>query len=311
MSSVRLNRFDLNLLVALDALLSEKNVTRAGERVFLSQPAMSAALGKLRDYFRDPLLVRVGREFELTPRGLALVEPVRAMLMHAQEVVGTYPVFDALTARRTFSMMTPDFVVPWLMPRVLQHLVQRAPTVHIQLESWCAAGPSRLQTGEIDLFVTLDSPRILGLASYPESLCSIQLRPLRWVCIVASDHPEIKDELTREQFLSQPHIYVRAQGDMHPIDETVRRHLHLDLDIRVTAENVLEIPFMIPGTTLLALVPESLALQLTKCLSIRILQVPDGILPPRRIDLYWHRRNEPDLGHAWLRTVVRDAAAVR
>src|SRR5882757_11534853 len=89
MSSMRLNRFDLNLLMALDALLNEKNVPRAGERVYLSQPAMSAALGKLREYFRDPLLIRAGRDFELTSRGLALIGPVREVLMHAQVVLGT------------------------------------------------------------------------------------------------------------------------------------------------------------------------------------------------------------------------------
>ena len=83
MSSMRLNRFDLNLLMALDALLNEKNVTRAGERVFLSQPAMSAALGKLREYFRDPLLVRVGRDLELTLRGLALIGLVCEVLVYA------------------------------------------------------------------------------------------------------------------------------------------------------------------------------------------------------------------------------------
>src|SRR5688572_14126405 len=85
---MQLNRFDLNLLIALDALLHEKNVTRAAERVFVSQPAMSAALQKLRDYFDDPLLVRVGRDMELTPRGLSLVEPVREALLRIQATLG-------------------------------------------------------------------------------------------------------------------------------------------------------------------------------------------------------------------------------
>ena len=303
-----LNRFDLNLLVALDALLNERNVTRAGTRVCRSQPAMSAVLGKLREYFNDPLLVRVGRDLQLTARGLALVEPVREMLLHAQVVLGTQPVFDASSAQRTFTMMVPDFVVPWLMPRVLHRLVQWAPGLRIQVDGWSADGPSRLVNAEIDLFVTLDSPRILGLEYYPDSLCSAQLRPLRWVCVVSSDHPLVGDELTREQFLTLPHIYVRTQGDTHAVDESVRRQLHLDLDIRVTTDNVLEIPFMIPGTPLLALVPESLALQLDDCLAIKLLEIPRGILPARRVDLYWHRRNEPDVGHTWLRNLVLEVS---
>ena len=89
--AMQLNRFDLNLLIALDALLHEKNVTRAAERVFVSQPAMSAALQKLRDYFNDQLLVRVGRDMELTPRGLSLVEPVREALLRIQITLGTQP----------------------------------------------------------------------------------------------------------------------------------------------------------------------------------------------------------------------------
>ncbi|HEY0802029.1 MAG TPA: LysR family transcriptional regulator, partial [Steroidobacteraceae bacterium] len=189
MSSMRLKRFDLNLLIALDALLHEKNVTRAGERVYLSQPAMSVALAKLREYFNDPLLVRVGRDLELTARGLALVEPVRDMLMHAQVVLGTQPHFDACSAQRLFAIMVPDFVVPWLMPRVLQRLLQWAPGLRIRTENWSASGPVRLVNGEIDLFVTVDTPRILGLTNYPDSLCSAQLRPVRWVCVVSKDHP--------------------------------------------------------------------------------------------------------------------------
>src|SRR5882757_9551203 len=113
MSSMRLDRFDLNLLMALDALLNEKNVTRAGERVFLSQPAMSATLGKLREYFRDPLLVRVGRDLKLTSKGLALIKPMHEMLVHAQVTLKTQPNFNTSSTKHQFAIMVPDFVVPW------------------------------------------------------------------------------------------------------------------------------------------------------------------------------------------------------
>src|ERR1700722_9623392 len=205
---------------------------------------MSAALGKLREYFNDPLLVRVGRDLELTTRGLALVEPVREMLRHAQVVLGTQPAFDASVAERVFTITAPDFAVPWLMPGMLQRLVEWAPNICVHVESWCTNGPARLVSGEIDLLVTLDSPRILGLASYPEFLCSATLRPLRWVCVVSADNPEIGDELSREQFLSLPHIYLRTHGDIRPVAETVHKHLHIQLDVRATTDNVLQIPFM-------------------------------------------------------------------
>src|SRR5580692_6360726 len=104
-TAMQLNRFDLNLLIALDALLHEKNVTRAAERVFVSQPAMSAALQKLREFFDDQLLVRVGRDMQLTPRGLSLVEPVREALLRIQATLGTQPTFDPATVRRTFTLI--------------------------------------------------------------------------------------------------------------------------------------------------------------------------------------------------------------
>ena len=131
---MHLNKFDLNLLIALNALLQEKNVTRAAERVYVSQPAMSAALQKLRDYFRDPLLIRVGREMELTPRGLSLVEPVRDALLHVQATLGTQPSFDPATVERIFSLSIRDYMVPRLMPGVLRHLLAEAPKVQCLVE---------------------------------------------------------------------------------------------------------------------------------------------------------------------------------
>jgi len=88
---MQFHRFDLNLLIALDTLLREKNITRAAEKVFVSQPAMSAALHRLRDYFGDPLLVRVGRDMELSPRGQSLIEPVREALLLIQATLGSQP----------------------------------------------------------------------------------------------------------------------------------------------------------------------------------------------------------------------------
>ena len=304
------SRFDLNLLVALDALLHEKNVTRAAERVFVSQPAMSLALGKLRDYFNDPLLVRVGREYELTARGLALVEPVREMLLRAQGVLGTQPLFDASLAKRMFKIMIPDFVATGLLPHVLRRLVERAPGIRLQLENWCSLGPAHVVNGDVDLLITLDNPLILGLEKFPESLCRAHLQPQRWVCVVAADNPVVQGELTREQFLGLPHVSLRVPGDRQPVDEAVRKRLNVDLDVRVATDNVLQIPFLVPGTPLIAVMPEAIARLLTGCLAVKVVEIPEGLVPTRRVELFWHRRNEPDPAHAWMRDMLLDAAGV-
>src|SRR6186713_1385511 len=131
---MQLNRFDLNLLIALDALLHEKNVTRAAERVFISQPGMSAALQKLRDYFGDPLLVRVGRDMQLTPRGLSLVAPVREALLQIQATLGTQATFDPRTVQRTFTLIVSADALMRVMPAVLRRIAQEAPGVRCHIE---------------------------------------------------------------------------------------------------------------------------------------------------------------------------------
>lgn len=302
--AMHLNRFDLNQLIALDALLQEKNVTRAAERVFVSQPAMSSALGKLRDYFGDPLLVRCGRELELTACGLALVEPVREVLLKAQAVLGVETAFNPSTARRTFPLIAPDFAGVSLIPRVLLLLLQRAPGIRLQLENWSATAPTKLVNGEVDLLVTLDSPHLLGPEAFPECLSRTSLQPQRWVCALWNAHPLIEGDLTREQFFALPHICLRFSGDRVAIDETVRKRLNVALDVRVATDTILQIPFLLEGTPLLAVVPDGWVRQLTAAFAIRVVPVPEGILPVRHLDLFWHRRSTEDAGHTWIRSLL-------
>src|SRR5688572_23957182 len=154
---MQLNRFDLNLLIALDALLREKNVTRAAERVFVSQPAMSAALHKLREYFNDPLLVRVGREMDLTPRAISLVEPVREALLRIQVMLGTQPTFDPMTARRDFTVIMSEEAVPGVLPALLRTLSIEAPQLDLHIEMISPSALSRLEYGEADLCLCLEN----------------------------------------------------------------------------------------------------------------------------------------------------------
>src|SRR3984885_6444441 len=124
---MQFHRFDLNLLIALDTLLREKNITRAAEKVFVSQPAMSAALHRLRDYFGDPLLVRVGRDMELSPGGQSLIEPVREALLLIQATLGTQPTFTAATTQREFTLILSAGGVPGLLPPSLERAAAARP----------------------------------------------------------------------------------------------------------------------------------------------------------------------------------------
>jgi DNA-binding transcriptional LysR family regulator len=248
---------------------------------------------------------------ELTPRGLALLEPVRNSLLSIQAMLGTQPAFDIASARRTFSAMLPDFVAPWLTPQLMRRVTAEAAGVRLQFENWSTAGPARLVSAELDFFVALDNPRLLGLTRFPEALCSAELRRINWVCAVARDHPTVRDELTREQFLSLPHVYVRVPGEALPVHEAVQRQLRLELDVRATTNSVLEVPFMLPGTDLIAILPQSLAELLSPCLEINVFPLPKGLSLTAKVSLFWHKRNESDALHAWMREVFLDSARQR
>src|SRR3954465_6759103 len=210
---MQLNRFDLNLLIALDALLREKNVTRAAERVFVSQPAMSAALHKLREYFNDPLLVRVGREMELTPRGESLVESVREALLRIQMMLGTQPTFDPKTARRDFTVIMSEEAVPGVLPPLLHTLSHQAPELDLHIEMISPTALSRLECGEADLCLCLESLHMFDLRAYPENIRSTPLRPVKWVCAVSQDHPVVRGTtLTLEQYIGLKHLFGRPGG---------------------------------------------------------------------------------------------------
>jgi LysR family transcriptional regulator, nod-box dependent transcriptional activator len=306
---MQLNRFDLNLLIALDALLHEKNVTRAAERVFVSQPAMSAALQKLRDYFNDPLLVRVGRDMELTPRGLSLVEPVREALLRIQATLGTQPTFDPATVQRTFTLIVSADAILRVMPAVFRRISREAPGIQCHIEHFSETTLSRLEYGDADLYLGLNSLRLFGLRAFPETLRIIDLRPVRWVCVVSKDHPHVEDRISEAQYLALPHVFGWPSGHTIPLEELVRRLANANIDVRATTQGLLEIPSLIAGTELIATLPEHLALALEKLAPVKVLALPFET-PETREVVIWHKRNEPDPGHAWLRDIVIEAARI-
>jgi DNA-binding transcriptional LysR family regulator len=301
--AMQLNRFDLNLLIALDALLREKNVTRAAERVFVSQPAMSAALHKLREYFNDPLLVRVGREMELTPRGSSLLEPVREALLRIQLMLGTQPTFDPKTARRNFTVIMSEEAVPGVLPALLRTLSLEAPELDLHIEMISPSSLSRLEYGEADLCLCLENLQMFDLRTYPESIRSMPLRAVNWVCAVCSDHPTVKDSLTLEQYTSLQHLLGRPGGFTGSADQLVHTLLDIDLKVHMTLPSLLQLPLALPGSTLAATLPERVARLFASVLPIKILPLPFDV-PRTQEVLLWHKRHESDPAHTWLRELI-------
>ena len=300
---MQFHRFDLNLLIALDTLLREKNITRAAEKVFVSQPAMSAALHRLRDYFDDPLLVRVGREMELSPRGQSLVDPVREALLLIQATLGTQPTFTAATTQREFTLILSEEAVPGLLPAILQRVSTEAPGIRITIELVSHSVMTRLEYGEADLCLCLDSLRLFDVRSYPDTLRTVKLRPVHWVCVVDRDHPTVGDSLSEEQFYALPHVFGRPGGYTATAQELVRRLFDVDLPVHITVPSLLHLPLVVRGTRLVATVPDRVAQMFADTLPIKTFPLPLNI-PPLHEILLWHKRHDSDPAHAWLRDLV-------
>ena len=300
---MQFHRFDLNLLIALDTLLREKNITRAAEKVFVSQPAMSAALHRLRDYFGDPLLIRVGRDMELSPRGQSLVEPVREALLLIQATLGTQPSFTAATTQREFTLIMSEEAVPDLLPALLERVSSEAPGIRINIELVTQTALSRLEYGDVDLCLCLDSLRLFEARAYPDTLRSVRLRPVRWICAVDRDHPTVGDNITAEQYFSLPHVFGRPNGYTASAQELVRRLLDIDLQVHITVPSLLHLPLVLRGTRMIATLPERVAHMVSASMPIKTFSLPVET-PTMHEILLWHKRNESDPAHAWLRELV-------
>jgi LysR family transcriptional regulator, nod-box dependent transcriptional activator len=300
---MQFHRFDLNLLIALDTLLHEKNITRAAEKVFVSQPAMSAALHRLRDYFGDPLLVRVGRDMELSPRGQSLVEPVREALLLIQTTLGSQPTFTAATTQREFTLILSEEAVPDILPAFLRRVSTDAPGIRINIELVSHSALNRLEYGEADLCLCLDSLRLFDVRAYPDTLRSVRLRKWRWVCAVDRDHPTVGDSMSAEQYLALPHVFGRPSGYTATSEELVRRLFDIELPVHITVPSLLHLPLVLKGTRLVATMPERVAQMYASSLDVKTFPVPIET-PELHEILLWHKRNDSDPAHTWLRDLV-------
>lgn len=299
---MQLQNFDLNLLKSLDALLTEKSVTNAAERVFLSQPAMSGALRRLRDEFNDQLLIRNGRDMELTPLGASLAISVREMLQSIQLMLDTQVRFDPATARRSFNFAMTDYAAMVLMPRVLQRLTEEAPYITCNVQGVDETVSARVMSGDVDLFVGIRPWLDANEAKFPSGLQAEPLFSDHFSCLVALDHPDIGASLSLEQYCALPHGLVRFPRQVRSLVESQVAVLGLDLKVGVTAANFAALGLMLPHTRLVATVQHRLAEVLARALPLKILACPIAI-PPLEEVLIWHPRAALDPAHDYIRSI--------
>lgn len=303
---MHLDGFDLNLLVALNALLEEKSVSRAAERLFLSQPAMSGALQRLRERFNDQLLVRTGQRMELTTRAQSLIEPVREVIHLSQSMIATRQKFNPASMQRSFTILMSDVPAALLISRVIARVLAEAPDITLRLLPVMSYGDRYLDAGDADFSIRPEeghlNPR---LASH--SLHKASLFKDRWACVIAADHPLVGDTLTVADYLQYPHLSMSFGEGVASIAELALREHEVQIRELVSVTRFSDLLFLLPGSTLIATIPRRLADRLHAHFPIRIFEPPFPI-PELREMLFWHERNEADAGHVWLRQVILEAA---
>jgi DNA-binding transcriptional LysR family regulator len=304
---MHLDKFDLNLLVALDALLTEKHVTRAADKLCVSQPAMSAALARLRDYFDDPLLERVGTGLELTPRAADLVGEIRELLLKIRATLRSAPTFDPSRDMRDFRLITTDYVASVFMPVVTRRLLQEGPHVRCQVELLKGSSLTDVNQGTVDFCVSVPPREPLdGNGSFGD-LCNEALFSDEFVLIMDGGCREARTNVSLTDFLRLPYIEVRFTHAMFSVVESAIRKQQLPVKVVAVTPSFTAAACMIPGTPMTAIIPRRLAEMLAPTLGLVLHDVPIE-LPQLRETLIWHKRSDADPAHVWFRRFLRSAA---
>lgn len=300
MLEMDLGGLDLNLFVALDALFAELSVSRAGERLHLSQSATSGALARLRKVFRDPLLVPVGRKMTLTPLAKGLVEPVRALLLEAEAIRSHNPAFNPGSSKRKFRMMMSDYVETVVMTEALPRIEKIALGVTLELIP-IVEGSEALERGEIDLAIT---PARLLAPGHP----SERLFEDEFTCLVWSGNTQVGSTIPLKTYLRLGHVVVRfgRYQQLPTFDEWFVERFggKRRIEVVTTAFNL--VPQLLIGTSRIATLHLRLATFYARYLPLKLVAPPVEI-PRLEEHMQWHKSRDHDPGTVWLRSMLKKA----
>jgi DNA-binding transcriptional LysR family regulator len=295
-----LSGINVNLIVALRALLRERNVTRAARKVGLGQSSMSHALARLRDHFGDPLLLPAGRKLLLTERAQALIQPVEEAVARLEQVFLTPSRFEPLTSKRVFRLMAPDNLELYLLPPLLALLSREAPNVSLRIVPLNSGWEEALASGEVDLKLGRRYPVNAGLLSE-------DLLEERFVCVVASGHAAAGKRLTLPQYAGLRHLVITPTGGQRDsvgtfIDQLLERR-KLRRQIALTVSHFVVAPMIVASTDLALTAAERLVAPFIERRELRRVELP---FSPASYGLsqVWSSRSTGDEGHAWLRQAI-------
>jgi DNA-binding transcriptional LysR family regulator len=302
MRRVDLSSFNLNLLVALDGLLSQRSVTAAAKRVRVTPSAMSHSLSELRHLLGDPLLVRSGRGMVLTPRAEALVSPLHTLLMDAERLLAGGATFDPATTARRFVIAAPDFLATLLMPALLEAAAREAPGTSLEIVPSSRRGNAwLLETGDVDLAlgaIVDEAPGIRRTDVLTEG----------FACAARKGHPLIDGVLDLDTYVRTPHLLITLGDDTGPtwIDQAltkVGRTRHVAARVRY----FMAAPLIVARSDLVLTAPSMLIRYFAELVPLQVLRPPID-LPTFPEEAYWHQRFDEDPAHRWLRNLVKKTA---
>lgn len=286
------SNFDLNLLRVLDALLREQNVSRAAERLALSQPAVSNALNRLRELLGDPLLVRVGRRMQPTPRALALEAPIRSALRQLEQSLSAGESFEPGESRQRFRIAVTDYVELVCMPRLLDRLSQKAPGVGIDIRHLSPSLPMEaLDKGELDLVLGRfdEIPARFARRHWMSETLKLAAR---------SDHPLLHGHLDLATFLRLRHLWVHGGQTRGMVDQWLGEQ-GLSRQILYTTPNYLQAAHIVAGSELTAVLPTALARHFATLLPLQLFELPFS-LGPFHLEVVSLAQRQRDAALQWL-----------
>ena len=292
-----IRKVDLNLLLVLDAMYRHQHVTRAGESLGLSQPAMSAALSRLRQLFGDPLFVRARQGMTPTPRAQSLQASVRDVVQQITHQILQPSGFEPHTSAQSFALITPDIAEVNFLPRLLAELSDKAPHVNLKtLAMPPEAAAHALESGQADLAVGY-FPDLQRAGFFQQKLFATP-----HVCLLRKKHPAVGDRMSLAQFTALAHAAVRPNGREHVFEQFLQRH-RIQRRVVVELSHFMSVLPIVEGSDLVATIPRDLAEFFVRHGQVRYVETPmkSPVIP---VHMFWHQRLQKDPGHEWLRQTL-------
>lgn len=295
MHRIQLKHFDLNLLLCLDALLSTRHVSQAAEAMSLTQSGMSKNLSRLRDAFKDDLLVRAGNGMVLTPKAEQLAGEVKALLGSLEGML-TNNSFNAETTAMQFTVAASDFLMQLYIPDFLDNLLRQAPLMQMKLVGWSEHTLSQLESGAVDFLFG-------GMTDAPAGVYRKILNTSEYVCITRKHHPIFVNGFSLENYLKVGHVSLDLTGKgSNPVDDWLKTK-------GLTRRVVVKTPYFMSGVAMVShsdlvmLAHAGLAERASKHYELDIFPLPFQLeMPP--FGIFWHERSKNSAPHLWFRNQV-------